>query len=140
MTDPYMTSDRCIGWSKTLLCCFIVMVYNNMYRYEHHFGSFYRNPTILETVSIASTILSGSTPTEASKIHCQIAGWRTGIPAMVTLMIQLNCFTVHYTTPVAEHICAQSFRMWNRPRFHPFLQVSQIFQRRKSEVKFHMQD
>ena len=25
-----------------------------MYRYEHHFGSFYRNPTILEMVSIAS--------------------------------------------------------------------------------------
>ena len=25
-----------------------------MYRYERHFGSFYRNPTILETVSIAS--------------------------------------------------------------------------------------
>ena len=25
----------------------------NMYRYGRHFGSFYRNPTILETVSIA---------------------------------------------------------------------------------------
>ena len=30
------------------------MLCNTMYRYEHHFGSFYRNPTILETVSIAS--------------------------------------------------------------------------------------
>ena len=41
---------------KTLLCWFIVMirvlVCNNMYQYEHHFGSFYHNPTILDTVSI----------------------------------------------------------------------------------------
>ena len=36
--------------------------------------------------------------------------------------------------PVGEHICAQPFRMWNTLRFHPFLQVSQIFQRRKSDV------
>ena len=36
--------------------------------------------------------------------------------------------------PVGEHICAQPFRMWNRLRFHPFLQVSQIFQRRKSDA------
>ena len=36
--------------------------------------------------------------------------------------------------PVGEHICVQAFRMWNRLRFHPFLQVSQIFQRRKSDA------
>ena len=35
---------------------------------------------------------------------------------------------------VGEHICAQSFKMWNRLRFHTFLQVSQIFQRRKSDA------
>ena len=35
---------------------------------------------------------------------------------------------------VGEHICAQSFRMWNRLCFHTFLQVSQIFQRRKSDA------
>ena len=34
---------------------------------------------------------------------------------------------------VGEHICAQPFRMWNRLRFHTFMQVSQIFQRRKSD-------
>ena len=34
--------------------------------------------------------------------------------------------------PVGEHICVQPCRIWNRLRFHPFLQVSQIFQRRKS--------
>ena len=36
--------------------------------------------------------------------------------------------------PVGEHICVQPFRMWNRLRFHPFLQVSQIFQRCKSDA------
>ena len=35
---------------------------------------------------------------------------------------------------VGEHICAQPFRMWNRLRFHTFLQVSQIFKRRKSDA------
>ena len=37
-------------------------------------------------------------------------------------------------TAVGEHICAQPFRMWNRLRFHTFLQVSQIFQRRNSDA------
>ena len=41
---------------KTLLCQFIVMIWvpvcNNMYRYQHHFGLFYWNPTILETVAM----------------------------------------------------------------------------------------
>ena len=41
-----------------LLCWFIVMisdlVCNDMYWYERHCGSFYRNPTTLKTVSIAS--------------------------------------------------------------------------------------
>ena len=36
--------------------------------------------------------------------------------------------------PVGEHISAQPFRMWSTLRFHPFLQVSQIFQRRKSDA------
>ena len=35
---------------------------------------------------------------------------------------------------VCEHICAQPFSMWNRLRFHPFLQGKQIFQRRKSDA------
>ena len=33
-----------------------VLVCNNMCRYERHFGSFYRYPTILETVSIPTTM------------------------------------------------------------------------------------
>ena len=39
--------------------------------------------------------------------------------------------------PVGEHLGAQPCRMWNRLRFHPFLQVSQIFQRRKSDTNKH---
>ena len=35
---------------------------------------------------------------------------------------------------VDEHISAQPFKMWNTLRFHPFLQVSLIFQRRKSDA------
>ena len=35
-----------------------VLVCNNMYRYEHNFGSFYRNPIILETVSIDSKCIN----------------------------------------------------------------------------------
>ena len=35
---------------------------------------------------------------------------------------------------VGEHICAQPFRIWNRLCFHMFMQVSQIFQRRKSNA------
>ena len=36
--------------------------------------------------------------------------------------------------PVGKHLRAQLCGMWNRPRFHSFLQVSQIFQRRKSDA------
>ena len=36
--------------------------------------------------------------------------------------------------PVGKHICAQPFRMWNGLRFHLFLHVSQIFQRRKNDA------
>ena len=49
-----------ISWGQKtrVKCWFIVMiwglVYKYMYWYERHFGSFYRDPTILETVSIAS--------------------------------------------------------------------------------------
>ena len=63
-----------------------------------------------------------------------IAESRTGKPAMVTLKIQPDCSTVHDTTLSGEHICAQPFRMWNRLRFHTFMQVSPIFQRRKSDA------
>ena len=43
-------------------------------------------------------------------------------------------FHGQWHNPVGEHICAQPCRMWNRLRFHPFLQVLQIFQRRKSDA------
>ena len=54
ISDQLGTKNVC----KTLLCWFIIMirvlVCNNMYRYECHFGSFYQNPTISETVSVVS--------------------------------------------------------------------------------------
>ena len=43
-------------------------------------------------------------------------------------------FHVPWHDPVGEHLRAQPCRMWNRLRFHPFLQVSQIFQIRKSDA------
>ena len=47
--------------TKILLCWFIVMIWvlvcNNMYQYECHFGFFYRNPTILEQQKDASECL-----------------------------------------------------------------------------------
>ena len=52
---------------------------------------------------------------------------RTGKPAMVTLTIQLKLFHGPWHDPVGQRICAEPFWMWNRCRFHPFLQVSQIF-------------
>ena len=36
--------------------------------------------------------------------------------------------------PVGQRICAQPFGMWNRLRFKPFLQVSQISQKRKGDA------
>ena len=35
------------------------------------------------------------------------------------------------TYAMGEHTCAQPLTIWNRLRFHMFLQVPQIFQRRK---------
>ena len=53
ISDQLGSENAC----QTLLCWFIIMIWilvcNNMCRYERHFGSFSRNPTILETVSIA---------------------------------------------------------------------------------------
>ena len=62
ISDQFGTENAC----KTQLGRFVVMIwvlaYNNMYRYELHFGSFYHNPTVLETVSIlASKHVNGST-------------------------------------------------------------------------------
>ena len=68
-------------------------------------------------------------PTEASKYPLPIAESRTGKPAMVTLKIQPDCSTVHNT-----FLWANIYGLWNRLCFIRFLQVSQIFQRRKSDA------
>ena len=46
-------------------------------------------------------------------------------------IMQLDCFTVHTIDHVGYHICAQPSSMWKRLRF---LQVLQIFWKRKSDV------
>ena len=71
-------------------------------------------------------------PTEAFKIHWQIAESRIRKPAMVTLKIQLDCFTVHDMKPLGEHICVQPFRMWNRPIFIHFRRFHKYFKDAKA--------
>ena len=73
-------------------------------------------------------------PTEALKNPSPISESMTGKPAMVALKNTTRLFHGPWHDPVGEHLRAQPCRMWNRLRFHPFLQVSQIFQRRKSDA------
>ena len=67
-------------------------------------------------------------PTEAFKIHCQIAESRTRKPAMVTLKMQFDCFTTLW----GKHICAQPFRMWNRHIFVRFCRSHKYFKDAKA--------
>ena len=62
-----------------------------------------------------------------------IAESRTGQPAMVTLMIKLNCPTVHDTTLRANIFVRSYLGCGTDSVSMVFLQVSQIFQRRKSD-------
>ena len=83
-STPYI-SDRS-GTETRVKHRFIIMIWvlacNNMYRYERHFGSFYHNPTILETVSIlASKYVNGST----RKIFCIEIQWQGKILAPTCL-------------------------------------------------------
>ena len=82
-------------------------------------------------ISVCEVCKIGRKPTEAFKNPSPIGESRTGKPGMVALKIQLDGPQLDR---VGEHICAQPFRMLNRLRFHPFLQVSQIFQRHKSDA------
>ena len=62
-----------------------------------------------------------------------IAESRTGKPAMVTLKIQLDCSTVHDTTLWAN-IFVRSHLGCGTDSVFMFMQVSQIFQRHKSDA------
>ena len=73
-------------------------------------------------------------PTEACKHPLPIAESRTGKPAMVTLKIQPDCSTVHDTflcanIYVRSHLGCETYSVSS-----VFLQVSQIFQSRKSDA------
>ena len=82
-------------------------------------------------ISACQVCITQLKPTEAFENPLPIDESRTEKPAMVTLKTQLHG---PWHDAVGEHICAQPFRMWNRLCFHMFLQVSQIFQRRKSDA------
>ena len=58
ISDQLGTENACNDELCWVIVMIRVLVCNNMYQYEHHFGSFYHNPTILEAVSI----------------HCQLTG------------------------------------------------------------------
>ena len=59
---------------------------------------------------------------------------RTGKPAMVTLKIQPDCSTVHDTTLWANIFVRSHLVCGTDSVFHMFMQVSPIFQRRKSDA------
>ena len=59
---------------------------------------------------------------------------RTGKPAMVTLKIQLDCSTVHDTTLWANIFVRSRLVCGTDSVFLMFIQVSPIFQRRKSDA------
>ena len=73
-------------------------------------------------------------PTETLKIHLRIAELRTGKPAMVTLRIQADCSTVHDTYLWANIYVRSHLGCGTDSVSSVFLQVSQIFQRRKSDA------
>ena len=68
------------------------------------------------------------------KIPLSIAESRTGKPAMVTLKIQPDCSTVHDTTLWANIFVRSHLVCGTDSVFHMFMQVSPIFQRRKSDT------
>ena len=73
-------------------------------------------------------------PTEACKNPLPIAESRTGKPAMVTLKIQPDCSTVHDTFLWANIYVRSHLGCGTDSVSSVFLQVSQIFQRRKSDA------
>ena len=75
--------------------------------------------------------------TETFKNQSPISESRTGKPAMVALKIQLDCSTVHDTTLWANIYMRSHVGCGTDSVFIRFLQVSQIFQRRKSDANKH---
>ena len=90
------------------------LVCNNMYWYECHFGSFYRDPTIIETVSIASQWVNTFAQTDWKAVFNEIQ--RKGIfPAPMWLCWGkmwksdvMNIFSYHFPRPcVAKNATGQ---------------------------------
>ena len=73
-------------------------------------------------------------PREALRNSLPIAESRTGKPAMGTLKTQLDCSKLHDTTLWANIYVRSHVGCGTDSVFNPFLQGSQIFQRRKSDA------
>ena len=84
--------------------------------------------------SVCEVCIIWRKPTETLKILLPIAEFEDWEASNGHTKDKTRLFHGPWHNAVGEHICAQPFKMWNRLRFHTFLQVSQIFQRRKSDA------
>ena len=85
-------------------------------------------------ISVCEVCIIWRKPTEAFKNPLPIAESRTGKPATVALKIQLDCSTVRDMTVWANIFVHSHVGCGTDSVFILFLQVSQIFQRRKSDA------
>ena len=85
-------------------------------------------------ISACEVCMISQKSTEACKNPLPIAESRTGKPAMVTLKIQPDCSTVHNTFLWANIYVPSHLGCGTDSVSSVFLQVSQIFQRRKNDA------
>ena len=85
-------------------------------------------------ISACEVCIIKQKPTEALKIHCQSPSRGPLEASNGHTKDTTRLFHGPWHDAVGEHICVQPFRMRNRLRSIRFLQVSQIFQRRKRDA------
>ena len=95
---------------------------------------FGHNRMLAYRISACEVCMISRKPTEACKNPLPIAESRTGKPAMVTPKIQHDCSTVHNTFLWANIYVRSDLGCGTDFVSSVFLQVSQIFQRRKSDA------
>ena len=91
-------------------------------------------PNVGIQISACEVCIIWRKPTEALKNPSPIAESRTGKPAIVTLKIQLDCSTVHYTTLWVNIFVRSHLECGTDSVSIRFLRVSLIFKRRKSDA------
>ena len=89
---------------------------------------------LLYNISACEVCIIWRKPTEACKNPLPIAESRTGKPAMVTLKIRPDCSTVHDTFLWVNIYVRSHLGCGTDSVSSVFLQVSQIFQRHKSDA------